>query len=248
MSAAAPSSTAPRSSGADQSETQAPAGSGVTREELTDLLHQFASDQKKAMAEMIANSKEDNSKQQPNQATPEPKKSTKDKSKANPPDPARAVPWDPLDPRAEGRPCNGSHLKIVSGSNQFSIWRDCAKCGLRLETIPRIGATSKYHQKTNPHHVDEAIQELESQNLLDSVDHKKFKAMLEIVAQRHKLQQGPTSKGASTSQKPPPPQRTTPGAGEAEACSTPKTPPPPSESAMDAESTASWSQVGSPTR
>ena len=100
---------------------------------------------------------------------------------------------DPRDPRVSDScwPCLGSHRPSAMKSNQYAGWKECEKCALRLEYVPREACTGKYEQKVNPDVVAAAMQSLKQHCEESGVPPttKLAKAMIQKVEAEIKLSQ-----------------------------------------------------------
>ena len=116
--------------------------------------------------------------------------------------------WDPRDPRAKSGPCRGHHPATHTAKNQHGEWVDCARCGLRLQYTPFIGAPGTYVKNEPAPLVEEALDRLHDQGTWENMNHKQVKAMIAIVTAEKKLgtgrstastQAGPKSKNGPAS-------------------------------------------------
>ena len=125
--------------------------------------------------------KPDSEKKPPSDQKPE---SEKAKPKKYVLDHDRAMPMDPRDPRSLGEgPCGVEHRQRV-GKNQRGQWAGCRVCGLRLQYIPYKHEPAQFTKTDNPENVREALAELRSQGVWQSMQHSDMNSKLKEVSAR----------------------------------------------------------------
>ena len=86
----------------------------------------------------------------------------KDKKKVLPPDPSRAIPPDPRDPRMQKIwPCYNNHVEGTWQKNPHGTWNHCQVCNVRLGYVPRSGSPGTSTTTVNPEMVKRMLMELE---------------------------------------------------------------------------------------
>ena len=100
----------------------------------------------------------------------------------------RAMPMDPRDPRSLGEgPCGVEHRQRV-GKNQRGQWAGCRGCGLRLQYIPYKHEPAQFTKTDNPENVREALAELRSQGVWQSMQHLDMNSKLKEASARKATQ------------------------------------------------------------
>ncbi len=80
---------------------------------------------------------------------------------------SRAHPSPVEDPRQSQGPCRGNHMPEKSyRENTYGVWLLCWKCGLRLQYVPRKGASGKYVTDMPPKEIVEKVL-LDTRNMHD---------------------------------------------------------------------------------
>ena len=98
------------------------------------------------------------------------------------PDPDRKLGPDLEDPRYLGRgPCGSDPKEYTISKNPWAAWKNCARCGLRVEYVPYVHAPCNSTKKSNPKIVESAVQWMKEIGHFEEASAVETTAMIKIL-------------------------------------------------------------------
>ena len=100
------------------------------------------------------------------------------------PDFERRMGPNPLDPRFLGKgPCGVNHREYYEGSKAWGSWKECNRCGLRVEYVPNGHAPCNSVKQWNPVIVEAALMWMQEIGHFDSMTGREMIAVCKILEQ-----------------------------------------------------------------